>query len=163
MIFLSILGLTLTSFAQVKTIELSEVKVSTTNYKYLNDADFKELPIPIKILHQDVADYDIKNEHLYEDKYETYSVYFDIPEGRILAIYDQNSKLLRTIEKFKNIKLPLVVSKAITKNYPDWHQAEDVFLVNYYCDANTVLKYKVLLIKGEDKKWVKLDDDGNLY
>ncbi|MEQ9581688.1 MAG: nicotinate-nucleotide adenylyltransferase, partial [Arenibacter sp.] len=56
-------GLTTQAFSQViPTLELSEVTVYATNYKYLNDINTGELAsIPVKLLQQKVATYDVKS------------------------------------------------------------------------------------------------------
>ena len=54
-----------------------------------------------------VAMYDLKSSDLYSDEYATYNVSFYILDGKILAAYAKDGKLLRTIEKYKDIKLLL--------------------------------------------------------
>ncbi len=110
-------------FSQVvKPIELSEVNV-TVNYKYLDAIDSKEVAVPVKMLEQEVAYFNLKESDLYSDEYDTYQVSFFIPQGRIVAAYDSDGKILRTIERFKNIKLPRSVIVSITKNYPKWENS----------------------------------------
>ncbi len=88
---------------EVKPIELSEVNV-TVNYKYLDAIDSKEVAVPVKMLEQEVAYFNLKESDLYSDEYDTYQVSFFIPQGRIVAAYDSDGKILRTIERFKNIQ-----------------------------------------------------------
>lgn len=155
-------GFTLGALAQIKQVNLPQINVIAANYKYLNLVDSKDTPEPIKVLHQEVADFEVKDLNYSEDYYESYRVLFEIPLGRILATYDTDSKLLRTSESFKNVKLPLLVSKSIAKKYPDWYQAEDVYIINYYVD-NTIKKvYRIYLIKDERHLWVKTDEYGNI-
>jgi len=103
---LFILGFTSHAFAQ-KTEQLSEVFISATNYKYLSEVDSKETPVSIKLLQQKVATHNLKSTDFYEDEYNLYYVTFYIPQGKILAAYDSDGNILRTVEKFKGNKTNL--------------------------------------------------------
>jgi hypothetical protein len=41
--------------------------------------------------------------------YETYLVYMEIKGGSLSATYNENGKLIRVIEKYKDVKLPLLL------------------------------------------------------
>ena len=145
---------------EVKPIELSEVNVSV-NYKYLDAIDSKEVAVPVKMLEEKVAYYNLKESDLYSDEYDTYQVSFFIPEGRIVAAYDSDGKILRTIERFKNIKLPRSVIVSVSKNYPKWKIVEDAYKVDYYGKSGIAKKqYKIKLKKRDKKMIVKVDEDG---
>ncbi len=83
----------------IKTAELSEVVVHATNYKYLNNLDTEEeASIPVELLRRKVAAFDVKGSDFYQDDYEVYNVDFFIPEGKILAAYDKDGKIIRTVK-----------------------------------------------------------------
>ena len=105
----------------------------------------------------------MKNSEYYENQYDDYFISFYIPQGKILASYDKEGNVLRTVEKYKNIALPSAVSKAIVKNYSDWKIAENAYLVNYH-DRKGVTKKenKILLEKGNRQMRVKTDENGNI-
>ena len=88
---------------------LPEVTVMAKNYKYMKAADTKNAPTPVNLLERKTAAYDIKNSEYYNDEYDSYSVTFYLPEGYVLGVYDQDGKLLRTAERFKDISLPPAV------------------------------------------------------
>ena len=145
---------------EVKPIELSEVNVSV-NYKYLDAIDSKEVAVPVKMLEEKVSYYNLKESDLYSDEYDTYQVSFFIPEGRIVAAYDSDGKILRTIERFKNVKLPRSVIVSVTKNYPKWKIVEDAYKVDYYGKSGIAKKQYKIKLKNRDKKMtVKVDEDG---
>src|SRR5689334_17460899 len=110
------LGYTLPALAQEV---LPEVTVVATNYKYLKSVGGKEVAQPVQTLQRSAAAYDVKKSDYYEDDYETYFVSFYIPEGQILAAYDKNGKLIRTAEKYENIKLPSAVTAAVGNRFPN--------------------------------------------
>ena len=151
------LGLTIPASAQIiKTEQLSEVVVYATNYKYLQNVNTEEVAsVPVELLERKVAAFNLKDSEYYEDDWGVYSINFYIPNGRILAAYDSEGKLLRTAERFKNVKLPKAVKKAVSDRYPGWKITKDVYLVNYNEDRGVTKKYKIKLKKGDDIVRVK--------
>ncbi len=159
---LVILGLTIQSYAQVTKVEkLSEVVISATNYKYLNKTGIENVSVPVTLLEHKVANFDLKNSEFYNDEYDSYVVSFYIPEGKILAAYDKDGTILRTIERFKNVILPREVTEAVAKRYPKWIFDKDTYLVNYHDKKGITKKYKIKLRNGDEKIRVKCDEKGN--
>jgi hypothetical protein len=160
---LIVLGLTIQTFGQVTKVEnLKEIVLSATNYKYLNKVGLENASIPVTLLEQKVANFDLKNAEFYRDEYEFYEVSFYIPEGKILAAYDGDGKILRTVERFKNIALPRPVMESIAKTYPNWTLVKDVYLVNYHDTYGQITKkYKVTLENRDKRIRVKIGENGD--
>ena len=157
------LGLTTQFYAQViDDGMLPEVEVIATNYKYLNSVDNSEAAVPVKLLEDKVAKFDIRSSEFYEDGSDFYRVYFYIPEGTIVAAYDRDGKILYTIEKFNNVALPNSVTDAIGDKFPGWKIAKDVYRVSYTQKEGAVKRYKVVLENGVEKVRVKIDEKGVL-
>ena len=162
MFVLVVIGLLGQSYAQIIAEEqLSEVVVTAVNYKYLDQVDSKSAAVPVKMLERMVSSYDLKDSELYSDEYETYTVSFFIPEGKIVAAYDKDGKVIRTIEKFKNVKMHKPVMEAVAKRFPGWEVAKDVYLVHYHDTKGVTKKYKLVLTNGDQKIRVKTDEKGN--
>lgn len=159
LIGLLVFGLT-TQFMFAQIIELSEVTVSV-NYKYLDAIDSEEAAIPVQMLREKVAFYNLKESELYSDEFDTYAVSFYIPEGKIVAAYDDKGRILRTIERFKDVKLPRTVLMAVTERYPNWTITKDFYKVNYHNNKGiTKNEYKVKLKNGDKSIVVKVDNEG---
>lgn len=157
---LMLLGITGPMMAQ--DIELSEVVVTPVNYKYLESVDNQQAAVPVKMLEQKVANYDLKHSDIYDDSYETYTVSFYIPDGKIVAAYDKEGNVIRTIEKFQNTKLPDAVRNAINERFPNWQMTENAFRVTYHDKKGIDHKgYKITLVNGDQIVKVKVDPDGN--
>lgn len=156
-------GLASPLFAQeVKTEELSEVVVYATNYKYLNSLASEEpAAIPVKMLQRKVAAFNLEDSDYYQDDYDYYQIRFYIPDGKILAAYNADGKITRTIEKFENVKLPESVNNAILDRFPGWVVSEDVYLVRYHETKGVSKTYKVTLVNEDQTLKIKLDDKGN--
>lgn len=153
--------LTASTWTFAQTI-LPEIVVRAANYKYLNAVSPEESPKPVSMLEEYAAAYDVKGAPFYEDEYDNYFVSFFIPEGKILAAYDKDGKLLRTAEKYKGVAVPEAVKQSVEKKYPQWVIAKDIYLVNYYASGGGGTKkiYKLILENGDKRMRVKVNDLG---
>lgn len=158
---LFVIGLTSQVFAQVPKVEqLSEVVVTAINYKYLNAIDSKEVAIPVKMLERKAAAYNVQDADFYSDDYEFYTVSFYIPEGKIVAAYNPEGEIIRTIERFEDVKLPTAVRDAVAERFPNWAIVKDVYRVTYNQDKGANKSYKLKLKNGDKTMRVKIDDTG---
>ena len=146
------------SVGQVKT--LPEVTVVARNYKYLKAVNNNEAAEPVKLLERRAAAFDIKNSEYYNDEYDSYDITFYLPEGYVLAVYDQSGKLLRTAERYKNTAIPLSVRKAIAQRYPNWGITKDVYKVQFEDAGTTKFEYKLILQNGDKRLRVKTTEQG---
>ncbi len=155
-------GLTLmaTTTQTLAQIVLPEIIVRAANYKYLNAMNPEDAAQPVSMIEQYAAAYDIKGTAFYEDEYDNYFISFFIPEGKILAAYDKNGALIRTIEKYKNVDVPRAVKQAVANRYPKWAITKDVYLVNYQAQGATTKQYKLVLENGDKRMRVKITDTG---
>lgn len=156
-------GLTAQAYSQIiKTEELSEVVVVATNYKYLNNVDsWESASVPVELLHRKVAGFNLKDSEFYDDDYDLYHISFYIPEGKILAAYDKDGKILRTIERYNNVNLPPAVKESILDRYPNWTVTKDAYLVNYSDGKGANKTYKLKLENGKETIRIKIDEYGN--
>ncbi|NAS13724.1 nicotinate-nucleotide adenylyltransferase [Poritiphilus flavus] len=157
------IGLTVQTFGQdIKTEELSEVVVYATNYKYLHSLASEEPgPVPVEMLERKVAAFDVKGSEYYQDDYGLYHINFYIPEGRILAAYDKDGKIILTAERFRDVSLTKSVRKAIQERFPNWKITKDIYLVRYHEDKGVTKIYKIKLENEEKVLRVKVDENGN--
>ena len=158
-LILGLLMLGLIGQVQAQKVELDEVIILATNYKYLNAVDNSEAPVPVKLLEREVAKFNLKEAEFYLDEYAYYQIMFYIPDGKILAAFDKDGKVIRTVEKFKNVALPQKVDLAIKERFPGWTIKKDVYLVKY-AKGKSKMEYKVVLVNGDQTIRVKLKPDG---
>jgi hypothetical protein len=158
---LFVIGLTSQVFAQVPKVEkLSEVVVTAVNYKYLNALDSKEVAIPVKMMERKAAAYNVQDSEYYSDDYAFYTVSFYVPEGKIVAAYNAEGEIVRTIERFENVRLPNAVRDAVAERFPKWAIVKDVYRVTYVQDKGANKSYKLKLKNGGKTMRVKIDDTG---
>jgi len=145
---------------EVKIEELSEVVVEAVNYKYLNTTDNKVAAVPVKMLERKAAAYDVTTKDYYQDNYDYYSVSFVIPDGKLVAVYGPDGKILRTIEKFTNIQLPDAVKAALQDRFPSWEIVKDVYRIRYEDRKGALKNYKVKLQNGDKTMRVMMTEEG---
>ena len=150
-------GFNIDSFAQET---LPSVTVASVNYKYLRSVYDNSSAQPVKLLEHRAASYDVKESEYYDDEYEGYSISFYLPNGRVLAAYDKDGKLLRTAERYKNVSIPPAVRSALSNKYPNWALTKDIYLVNYYNDNSPRKLYKLVLENGNRRIRVKSNEMG---
>ncbi|ARV06943.1 nicotinate-nucleotide adenylyltransferase [Polaribacter sp. SA4-10] len=155
-----VIGLSIPAFAQ-DPIELSEITIFARNYKYLDKIDSQKAAIPVKLLQRSVATYDVRKSDFYDDDYDYYTVSFFIPKGKIVAVYDKDSNIINTIEKYNNIRLPIAVATAVAERFPKWRVSKDVYLLSYRDDREAKKVYKLTLENGNERLKVKMDAEGN--
>lgn len=145
--FLIILSLQL----KAQIIELPDA-VIYLNSDYLNAIDIENAPERVKKLEEAVLNYNnTAISDLYDDKKDTYLVSFNIPEGKIIASINKKGEIIRTLEKYNNVRLPLEVMQAISNRFPNWGIVEDVYLIKYHCDSDNLKKEYKVKIKNKDQ------------
>jgi len=166
-ISLIILGLSTSVFAQNTSnkfeVVLDEVEVFNINSNYLNAIGHKDAAELVKFLVEKAVSFDLEYSNCLKADYEKqeYHVQFKIPQGEILAVYDNNGEIIRTSEMFKDISLPLAVSNAIVKKYPGWKISSDIYRVTYVKDGTLNKTYKLFIERTNiGKKVIKIDENG---
>lgn len=160
---LLLIGLTSLCFAQNGDSKLlSEVEVYATNYNYLKSVKSNDIESPISSLERKVANFDIKSLNLDKDRYLTYKVLFYIPKGKISALYDNDSQIIRTIEKFSDVPLPIPVVQSLMKNFPDCSILGDVYSVWYHYKTGAKKSYKITLLSNDKQLKIKTDENGTI-
>jgi hypothetical protein len=86
--------------------------------------------------------------------FEEYLVVMEVKNGSLTATYNENGKLLRVVEEFKNVKLPGEVIYSIYRAYPGWSIVNDSFL--YSQSEGDVIKKQYNIKIKKDKETAKL-------
>jgi len=116
--------------------------------------------IPIEF--ESVADEVIINRVDESGDYNTYEIKIR-GKGRMIDVtYDKEGNLLSSYEYLDDIPLPKEITKKLAIVFPGWAITKSNYkLVNYKGTVKTE-RYKAILTKGNKKKTVYLDKDGNV-
>lgn len=165
LIGLLVIGFTSLTFAQqngIASVELEEVNISPLNLSYLNKVQDATTPLKARELENVASRYDITEADIFDRQFEAYEVVFKEGTGSIIATYDQNGKILSSLERFKDVALPPLVRISAVQNFPGWTITQDNYLVSYYHDKDVSKIYKLKLRKDNKRKGVKMDIHGNI-
>lgn len=160
LIFLLVCGLITPVFSQITVLDT--VVIRPIKYKYIFEVVDEDIDKSVKKLQEELGNFDVTKEEYYSDDYDNYSVTFRIPKGYAVAAYDKDGELIRTVERYKNVKLPLAVREAVVERFPNWSIDKDIYRVTY-SDSKWDSKktYKLKLTNGEKTIRVKTDEYGN--
>lgn len=157
LIIIFILSITIATNAQetekgkIKIEELPGVvikRVGTDFSVYIpdNNPDQK-----VKMVEEKFIAYDLGKD---AEGFEEYLVIMEVKNGSLTATYNENGKLIRVVESFKNVRLPSEVIYSIYRTYPGWSIVNDSFLYTQE-DGDIINKQYNIKIK-KDKEVVKL-------
>lgn len=167
-VILLFLGFAASSYSQKKT-EKEEGKMDIINLPEIvikkAGADFSvyvpdDNPDPkVRRLEGQFVAYDLGKD--YEGN-ETYLVTMDMKNGSLAATYDENGKLIRVVENYKNVILPSEVIYSIYKNFPDWTIVNDKFLYTQTEGDIVKKQYNVKIKKNDDVRKLVVHPDGEI-
>lgn len=141
-----------------KKLKGVDVISKSSNSAYLEDVHSNDLSLKIRELEYMAATYDITKTMAYEPGIpSTYKVVFRDSSSQIIATYNSGGEIIGSSEKFKNVKLPLRLSTAISKKYPGWEFCNDVYSVTYSKDKGVRKMYKVQIKKDGIKTQLNFD------
>jgi len=142
--------------AQSDPFELIEVTVRPLNISYVHAVIDERMPETILELENMAARYNITESPVYDGKLDAYEVTFSQNNGSIIATYDQNGKIIHSIERFKDITLPAFIRNKIYENNLGWTIHSDMYLVSYNCNDRIKKMCKVQLRKDGKRKNIKI-------
>ncbi|MFT4983200.1 MAG: hypothetical protein ACI9Q9_000228 [Flavobacterium sp.] len=164
------LGLTISSYSQVKTEKVMKEGIMKVQdlpavvIKSVGDDFSVYLPDlnadpKVRTLEDSFIAYDLGKNY---EGYETYLVYMEIKGGSLSATYNENGKLIRVIEEYKDVKLPSSVIYSVYKAYPGWQIVNDRYL--YSQKEGDILKkqYNIKIKRGKDKRKLTVHADGEI-
>jgi len=167
-VILLFLGFAVSSYSQKKT-EKQEGKMDVINLPEIvikkAGADFS-VYIPddnpdqnVRRLEEKFVAYDLGKDY---EGAENYLLTMDTKNGSLAATYDENGKLIRVVENYKNVILPSAVIYSIYKNFPDWTIVNDKFL--YTQTEGDIIKkqYNVKIKKDKDVRKLVVRPDGEI-
>ncbi|CAH8283136.1 hypothetical protein EV196_102110 [Mariniflexile fucanivorans] len=155
---LIIFGFTIQMHSQ--SIELKEVEV-VANYNYVEATNHNTEALPVQKIQAKVKDYKCDAKDIDRDGEVAYTIEFNTSDGNAIAEYSVEGKVLRTKEKYKNVRLPLEVLQAISKRFPNWAVLEDTYHVSYQYDKGVTKKvYKIKIINDDKVLNIKTNHTG---
>jgi len=85
---------------------------------------------------------------------ENYLLTMETDKGTLAATYDENGKLIRVVENYKNVILPSDVVYSVYKKFPEWTIVNDKYL--YTQEEGDILKKQYNLKIKKNKEIIRL-------
>ena len=163
---LFVLGLTSLGFSQnknseVELVNLNDVVITSANMRYLAKVQDQSVSEHVKILENEASTCNVYQLPGFDGRKESFKTIFRGTKGYIIATYDNNGNILKTSERYHDIKLPVKVRKSLFKEFPDWSVNDITYSVSYRIDQDAKKVYKIQIEKENLKKTLKIDSDGN--
>ncbi len=148
--------------SEVEIVKLDDILLSNVNMDYLEKVQDKTISEPVRLLENKASRFNVTKLPEFDGRKESFKTIFKGSKGFIIAIYDNNGKILTTLERFRDVKLPRPVITTVLKKYPKWTFWKNSYFVSYHSDKGAQKVYRVQVRKGNMKKSLKIDSDGNI-
>ena len=164
---LFVIGLTSLGFSQnnngqVKEVKLDDVKITNSNFNYLEKVQGKETADYVSLLQNEAAKFNVFESSEFDGRKESFSTIFRGSKGYIIANYDNTGKILNTTERYHDIKLPTNIRKSVMKQYPNSGLLKVVYTVNYNEKMEAEKTYKIQIMINKTKQNLKISLEGDL-
>lgn len=94
--------------------------------------------------------------------YERYLVTMQVDKGTLAATYNENGKLIRVVENYKNVKLPNAVIYSVYKAFPGWRFVNDKFLYTQ-ADGDIIKKeYNIKIKRDNETRKLVVNPNGEI-
>lgn len=128
------------------------------NENYLNNVTTKNTVKQIDQLQKKAANFNVKSLESFEKNIETaYNVTFENPNGKIIATYNNEGVIIKTVEVYKNVKSPKQVSLDILKSHPNWIIVGNIFKIDYSSIEKSKKTLNVIVKKGKENQTIHFD------
>ncbi|MBD0831799.1 hypothetical protein [Aestuariibaculum sediminum] len=112
-----------------------------------------------------VANYDLTKQKFFNNKTKSYDIEFkegNNHNGSIKVVYDNNGKLISSLESFTDIRLPRPILDAIHAVYPGCIILKNTYKVYYSVKKGTQKLYKVKIDNHGNKAIIKVNNNGDI-
>ena len=89
----------------------------------------------------------------------SYDVGLQSLKGALMANFDRNGVLLTTAQKFKNIPLPLAISRLLVKDHKGWAMTKNSYVASGKGDVLNKELYRITLKNGKNTQNIKIVPD----
>lgn len=166
---LFLLGLFAPGQAQVVQLEEAKVKYTPEAVIVKNGVSAFQMKIaesyagqfennPLKFVKENFAIQELIKETK-RAKYDSYFVTFKSKKGYLEAEYNKKGNLVRTSQKFHNIKIPVQMRKDLIADHKGWNMKKNSYVASGNKDLLDKEVYRITLTDGKKNKSIKIKND----
>jgi len=156
--------LSITSYSQdmdgnIKVEELPGVVIKSAGKDFSIYLPDKNPDKDVRALEEKFIAYDLGKDY---EGYENYLVIMETKNGLLNATYNENGKLIRVVENYKNVKLPSSVIYSVYKAFPGWQIVNDKYL--YSQKEGDIIKkeYNLRIKKDNEVRKLVVNANGDI-
>lgn len=158
------ISLSITSYSQdmdgnIKVEELPGVVIKSAGKDFSIYLPDKNPDKDVRALEEKFIAYDLGKDY---EGYENYLVIMETKNGLLNATYNENGKLIRVVENYKNVKLPSSVIYSVYKAFPGWQIVNDKYL--YSQKEGDIIKkeYNLRIKKNNEVRKLVVNANGDI-
>ncbi|MFV5684444.1 hypothetical protein ACM55I_03270 [Flavobacterium sp. GB2R13] len=158
------LSMTIMSYSQdmdgnIRMEELPGVVIKSAGKDFSIYLPDKNPDKNVRALEEKFIAYDLGKDY---EGYENYLVIMETKNGSLNATYNENGKLTRVVENYKNVRLPNSVIYSVYKAFPGWQIVNDKYL--YTQKEGDVVKkeYNLRIKKDNDVRKLVVNANGDI-
>jgi hypothetical protein len=131
----------------LKSEQLPEVVIRSAGKDFSVYLTDKNPDASVRELQEQFISYNLGKDY---EGFDSYLVTMETKNGSLAATYNENGKLTRVVENYKNVRLPSKVIYSIYKEFPGWQIINDKFLYTQE-DGDIIKKQYNLKIKKNNE------------
>jgi hypothetical protein len=158
------LSMTITSYSQdmdgnIKMEELPGVVIKSAGKDFSIYLPDKNPDKDVRALEEKFIAYDLGKDY---EGYENYLVIMETKNGSLNATYNENGKLTRVVENYKNVRLPSSVIYSVYKSFPGWQIVNDKYLYTQKEGDIVKKEYNLRIKKDNDVRKLVVNANGDI-
>ena len=175
LIGLLLVGLTTQGFSQqkkspVEQVKLQDVLITNTlpdvpiiniNYSYLDKVQNKTTAKRVKTLESIASKFNVKDMPEFDARNAPFETIFRGTKGYIIATYDSEGKIMSTVERYRDLKIPKKMVKYVLSQFPESTFLRVVHNVNYNSKKDVKKTYRIRIMNDNSKKNLKITSRGD--
>ncbi|KIA85140.1 hypothetical protein [Flavobacterium sp. AED] len=158
------LSMTITSYSQdmdgnIRMEELPGVVIKSAGKDFSIYLPDKNPDKGVRALEEKFIAYDLGKDY---EGYENYLVIMETKNGSLNATYNENGKLTRVVENYKNVRLPSSVIYSVYKAFPGWQIVNDKYLYTQKEGDIVKKEYNLRIKKDNDVRKLVVNANGDI-
>jgi hypothetical protein len=128
------------------------------NYDYLKRIAQNERSLEIDRLQREAANFNLSSLAIYDKSEKSkYDVVIRSSYSTLYIKYDYLGNIISSVERYKNLKIPLNLSQEIARKYPGWRFTKSTYSVKYRNGKPLKGKYNIHLMKRGKSKHIRFN------
>ncbi len=146
-------------FSDSRVVNLKSLARNDNYEANITEVRFSEA---IEDFQSHISNYELKKSPIYDNSEPaTYRVVYRKRFMEADVTYDNNGEILRSVEKYRNAKLPTLLQVRISKENPMFAIKSNKITLTYTKGVGVAMTYKVTIYKGKDRRTLEFDNDYN--